>query len=490
MPTDRYGIWHDDYEDDEYIEDDMPRTIPRINVPPGHHIMAMRMASPTTWQADANLDYWGCPVDGVFVQYPHSEQNRYLQCWNGVEPKCQSDLPTGFKYVGKYYATVGNFNGYISLLSLETFDCPHCALLKAKEILTPGSEIERLMQASAGWRRGRGSGNSGPSFCHANFLETDNIRFLDEQGRFDLNCDAIKDFGPLRGCAKCGFPGHTRATCARETKHYDKVGIEIEGKWTDLDEVSRRASEEGMDPTDDCSIRQSLVPGRHTGELRSEPGSLSQALNQLVDFYPDETDRSCGLHVHVSFQDPHHITQLTCQEFYDYFRARFKAWGEREQIPPHAEFWRRLNGENNFCSHNDAANGRDAFSDDRYRQLNFTAYDRHRTVECRMLPMFRRSSHSVSAIIELLSIYEDWLTSDFNATLPESVYSEVVDPSFVRTHSRTRELDLSAFTHEPHSLTTELSINELPPVPDGFVRIVRTPTNEVFRLTNDGRLVA
>jgi hypothetical protein len=135
------------------------------------------------------------------------------------------------------------------------------------------------------------------------------------------------------------------------------------------------------------------------------------------------------MHVHMSFLDKSSITMLTSEEFFQFFRDRFKAWGESRNVK--GEFWKRLNGENSYCRknvtsdwHRNGAPVTDAV--DRYRHINFLAYGEHQTVEFRLLPMFRSAALGVAAVEELAAIVESYLAG---AAMHHEATSGVVQPT-------------------------------------------------------------
>lgn len=227
-------------------------------------------------------------------------------------------------------------------------------------------------------------------------------------------------------CGTCGLLGHNARTCTRSPRAHAKVGIEIEGLWNNLRETRDRANEEDLGGCQDGSVRQNPTSNAEGYEFQTVPGTLREALSQLISFYPDETNDSCGMHVHVSFNVSTDASLLATQQFFDYFRARWIAWGEREHVwgrgspddtnTARGTFWQRLFGHNDYCRVNRSTE-RNILSMDRYHQLNFSAWNEHRTVECRLLPMFKSARLGVSAVQELLAIFEDYLhdQADFPA---------------------------------------------------------------------------
>jgi hypothetical protein len=231
-----------------------------------------------------------------------------------------------------------------------------------------------------------------------------------------LGSDTVKDYLSEIGttCGNCGRIGHNSRTCSKPTKAHDRLGIEIEGRWLNLREARQNAAGRGMTGCSDGSVTGSTHSFAAPYEFQTVPGTLAKSLEQLLALYPDEADASCGMHVHVSFDAATDVTLLCTPAFFDFFRARWTAWGDRMNIwgkeNNRGEFWRRLNGGNDYCRVN-TITPTNIQRMDRYHQLNFSAYSEHKTVECRLLPMFRTQSLAVAAVVELVEIIEDFLAN-------------------------------------------------------------------------------
>ncbi len=112
---------------------------------------------------------------------------------------------------------------------------------------------------------------------------------------------------------------------------------------------------------------------------------------------------------------------------------------------------------------------------DRYAQLNFAAWSEHKTVECRLLPMFRKQSLGVAAVVELLTIFEDYLAQDFEGKFHEE---KVMLPKPQVTPTRVKqEYDLPNFA--PVRIAKTIEVNELPPVGKGMRRVA-LPTGKAM----------
>lgn len=224
---------------------------------------------------------------------------------------------------------------------------------------------------------------------------------------------------PATSCGNCGRVSHNARTCTKPPKAHDRIGIEIEGRWLDLAAARSQASRLGLTGCGDGSVNHSSHSSASPYEFQTVPGTVSKAIEQLVAMYPDEADRSCGMHVHVSFESLMDVTLLCTPAFFSYFKARWTAWGDKMNIwgkgengeDPRGEFWKRLEGDNDYCQVNHNTPNGNITRMDRYHQLNFSAWSEHKTIECRLLPMFRKASLAVAAVKELVDIFEDFLAN-------------------------------------------------------------------------------
>jgi hypothetical protein len=187
-------------------------------------------------------------------------------------------------------------------------------------------------------------------------------------------------------------------------KYIDKIGIEIEGGW----------SERRDDLIPEGSLREADFPDCACyGEIISAPlDSENQAITFVRENWPDGTAERCGYHVHFSFKNISFYSLCISRDFYNKFLIAMDEWGKRSCKNP--LFWKRLSGDNRFCRkefiperqiHN-TKKGIDL----RYTHWNY-CYAFHKTIECRLFPTFQDAETAVSGLKALISFVEGYLES-------------------------------------------------------------------------------
>lgn len=214
------------------------------------------------------------------------------------------------------------------------------------------------------------------------------------------------------------------------TRRWLSMGVELEGSYTRGIPADIAAAVKGAQAKRDGSIRE--LRGHVSEIVTRVHNSLDPLCDDVTALYPDLVNWSCGLHIHAAFKmlDHGHLTEPA---FLAYFLERWEAWGNKhkDEMGPIGEyFWMRLNNrkipgtERNYCSTENKAviQLTDSNSAHRYTALNFSAWHKYKTVECRLLPMFNTAALAVSAIRELSDIYDDFLT---NTEFPKvNLYTE------------------------------------------------------------------
>lgn len=204
----------------------------------------------------------------------------------------------------------------------------------------------------------------------------------------------------------------------------EKVGIEIEGafkKRFDDTEIHHDGSLTLPPEVKEWS------PKGHLGEVcTGDGGILFEDMEKWVRaHYPDASNASCGIHIHVSFGKNLEEGFARCSQpgFYAHFLKEMNEWGKKK-LPIDAEgaseFWKRLKGENEYCklafvptvqARRSHKNGNPQLpvknGGDRYCHLNFRLH--WGTIEARLLPTFKDPDLTVSALKKIVDIFNTWL---------------------------------------------------------------------------------
>lgn len=160
-------------------------------------------------------------------------------------------------------------------------------------------------------------------------------------------------------------------------KYIDRMGVEIEGGW----------SEEPQNLQHDGSV--SAPDSAFKGESVSPPFSKFRDLIRYVqNNYPDEANKTCGLHIHFSLTSVAYYSRMMDRGFQAHFYDYMKKWAK--DAKPGDIFTSRLLGRNQYCKtewHPDLQVAAERKGEPRYTAWNF-CYRLHGTAECRLLPTF------------------------------------------------------------------------------------------------------
>lgn len=238
----------------------------------------------------------------------------------------------------------------------------------------------------------------------------------------------------------------THATMGEAPWPCEKMGVEFEGGWGRLDTPasidryyrdvveSRRFVQHG-----DGSVR-TTESTEYRGEWVTLPRTCWADIVQDVNMgYADVVNDSCGMHVHTSWS-PVNYSRLADHAFWGHFTSFWSevirntpaSWNEGDC----ARVQRRLNGAQ-YCRKEFHPLEQMRGPGDRYTQLNY-CYKKHKTLECRMLPMFESLQAAVDAVRLLLECYDSYLRGCTDST--ETVAEPPVDISMVDRADYTEEL--------------------------------------------------
>jgi len=211
-------------------------------------------------------------------------------------------------------------------------------------------------------------------------------------------------------------------------RHWIKVGVELEGGWNKhYGDVANTVR--GAQAHDDASVHGTTAP--YHGEIVTKPSeSLDSILLDINALWPDAVNKTCGMHVHLSFSAMD-MSILADSAFWKHYRARWWSWGEQHRGEDLGTFWERWHGHStarrrpergadpSFCKAAFKPAEQLKLQRDRYTQLNFCAWLKYRTLESRLLPMFpgpKGLGIAQNALVETVDIFETYLNA---ASFPE-----------------------------------------------------------------------
>lgn len=192
------------------------------------------------------------------------------------------------------------------------------------------------------------------------------------------------------------------------------ASVELEGGFSS--KLTYELSDAGIPVRHDGSVGRFTDRCPYRGEISNSPASIDGVLNFIHKYYPTEVNDTCGMHLHVSFDNKLDYMRLMTKTFYSYFLKEIEAWAKAEGIPENDRFWSRFRGDVHYTGRvwapelqllgHDLPNGEGS----RYAILNF-CWGKHGTLECRLMPMFEDKERSKRAIKAIVDIYEKYLTT-------------------------------------------------------------------------------
>lgn len=219
-------------------------------------------------------------------------------------------------------------------------------------------------------------------------------------------------------------------------KRWLQMGAELEGSWKSRKTTATLCR--GARAHEDRSVH---IGHGDPGEIVTRPhDNLEDLLFDIKTLWPDTVNESCGFHLHASFT-PLDGCVIATKDFYKWFKSEWAKWGKEQKLDPTHEFWNRLAGRNKFA--------KDVFDPDvqlkgmmgappndrRYTILNFFAWEKHKTIECRLLPMFTDVNVALSATIKLSQIYNDYLNANEMPKIVLEPNVQVIGDCVEETHN-------------------------------------------------------
>lgn len=196
------------------------------------------------------------------------------------------------------------------------------------------------------------------------------------------------------------------------------------------------------------SHQSSGVRPMEMGEIPSPPMPTEQVEVWMRRYYPQAVNETCGMHVHMSFENALHYQRLMVPAYQDTVLKYITEWAKEEKLPSSHGLWPRLRGESRYCQHRfwadhqvrtTAKDHDQSREGHRYTVINY-CYRMTGTVECRLLPMMENTDRGIRAVTRLLDITNAFLARGKHreAKLLASVVVASDDPI-----SHTRRVTLS-----------------------------------------------
>jgi len=236
--------------------------------------------------------------------------------------------------------------------------------------------------------------------------------------------------------------------------HINKIAIELEGGWINIPDecmsliksdgsVHVPNNNNGCLKSCDCQCEtcheSSYCCKTHLsqiGEIPSPPLNINELLPFIDRNYPDKVDRSCGAHVHFSFNSMLDYSRLLDRKFFYYMLDVLETWGRNNKLNKDGIFWTRIKGKNKFCRRllipDNQLNQRHSA---RYTILNAHAFNQHGTLEIRVLPMFQKKELTLLSVKLLNDLIETFLSQPYKVK-KHKVKVRMCDIHKLRTFTR------------------------------------------------------
>jgi hypothetical protein len=183
-----------------------------------------------------------------------------------------------------------------------------------------------------------------------------------------------------------------------------RIGVELEGGWNVLPK--------GVNLDGDGSVfKGRRVAGIQYGELPFGPVMPAAVPKFIKKYYPQHIDKTCGMHIHMSFKNLLRYSWLMAQEYQETLIHYLSKWANKEGFPRDHYIWERLAGKNTFCQKKfwpdeQVKNSKKEFDQtkDGHRYTIVHYCGRLRTIEVRALPMMATPEQAIRATQMVIDI--------------------------------------------------------------------------------------
>lgn len=196
------------------------------------------------------------------------------------------------------------------------------------------------------------------------------------------------------------------------------IGVELEGGWAIRPPSGAEIIRDGSVKISDDAVRALKI--KSIGEIVSPPMKRELVEQWVKEHYPQIANETCGLHVHMSFKYPLHYMQLMTPKFTDAMVRALATWSIAKGLPKEHPLCKRiLNPNHQHCAQLYLGDNQ-VYSDhkdyhsrgkphSRYTAINY-CFKMHKTVECRLLPMFAVADEAVEAVNVVLDTTNKFLS--------------------------------------------------------------------------------
>lgn len=188
-----------------------------------------------------------------------------------------------------------------------------------------------------------------------------------------------------------------------------RVGVELEGAWKTLPPGTRLEVDASVwkDPT---TGERKPPPGHQSGEIPIGPIQPAAMPRFMKKYYPHAVNKTCGMHVHMSFESVWHYSLLMVQEYQDTMCEYLTRWAKKEGFPEGHFIYDRLAGKSVYCQKKFWPDLQVASRKDHDQQRQGHRYTvvhycgRQMTVEIRVLPMMDTVEQGIRGVRQVIDI--------------------------------------------------------------------------------------
>ena len=179
----------------------------------------------------------------------------------------------------------------------------------------------------------------------------------------------------------------------------------------------------------DCDCECRSDEGLNDGEIVSDKLKPDQVSEWIKDNYCGQSNRSCGIHVHLSFNDELSYMMVMDKKYFNSFKENLIDFGQKIGIPKDTEheFYDRLNGKESYCSLGYIPLSQvhifPNYEGDRYSMINYGYSNHRKTIEIRILPTFHNSRYAILCVDEFIRFTNEYLMKQKDPDLVKFEYN-------------------------------------------------------------------